>query len=378
MSIQAITPKNFIDKIDNLRIIIKQIFTRFINADTPKVFFRYATRRTHPTFLRYYENPPVKWANFYSFDIAHWVNYPAIINKKPFIVEVNDHPLSVISYEQPGFRQPSQVISYVQQAKQVYENKMCRRILITHGFEQLFHHYFGDIFDYKLSYIHSPGCIPKLTPNIIQENQPVIFACLASDYMLKGVDLVIDAWMALTNKNNAQLILACPNIPESRIHDLKSIKGTTIIKTAPLSEKEKHAILKKASVTIAPTHMHGGGNIIEGMEYGHAIIYFKSHTTDFQSVGDEISVPYHFYLQSAYGIEWKTIDEFKERLLADKADGKFLSTKYELIKCMEKMINNNKYLNQTRAHVFDLAKTEFSLNKRNEILKKLYKELTVI
>ncbi len=378
MSIQAIMPKKFIGKIDDLIIIIKQIFTRFINVGKPKIFFRYATRLTHPTFLRYYENPPINWANFYSFDIAHWINYPAIINKKPFIIEVNDHPLSIISYSQPGFKQPVEVISHLRDAKQIYENNLCKIILITHGFEHLFHYYFGDIFDHKLSYIHSPGCIPKLSPSINQENQPVIFACLASDYVLKGVDLVIDAWLSLNNISNAQLILACPNIPESRIQEINANQNIKIIKTAPLSDLEKHDILKQASVTIAPTHVHGGGNIIEGMEYGHAIIYFKSHTTDFQSVGDEISVPYHFYLPSAYGVEWKTIDEFKERLLIDKAAGKFLLTKYELIKCMEKLINNNPYLNQRRAHVFELAKTSFSLNARNETLRKLYKELTDI
>ncbi len=376
MSIQAIKPSTFLRKFSNLILIVKQIIARFFQVRQPKIFFRYINLHTHPTFFRYYENSPVKWANFYNFDLAHWINYPAFICKKPFILEVNDHPLSAVSYHHSGVKEPIEILSYIGDAKKVYEHKLCKKILIpSDGFKKLFHFYFGNEFDHKFIQVHSPGCLPRESIDFFNEDLPIIFSCLASDYFSKGVDILIDAWLNLSNKNKAKLILACPNIPEERLKYLNLQEGVEVIRKAPLSNQEKKDILTRSSVTLAPTHIHGGGNIIEGMEYGHSIVYFETHNTEFKNIGSEIQMPYHFYLPSEYGISWKTFKEFSQILISDKNSGKFISATNTLTERLLNIINQPNLINQNRAFVFGKAQEEFSLKNRNKVLQNLYKEI---
>ncbi len=375
MSIQEVKAKNKPFKIFTIIGIIWQVIYRMVTSGRPRVFFRYFTANTHPIFSRFYQFPPIAWSNIYYYDIAHWINYPAYINKKPFILEVNDHPLAAISFKKRGIFEPGDLLKSISDVEEVYASKYCTKILIaSDGYKNIFHHYFDEKYDEKFIEVHSPGCIPQKNLSLKNESEPIVFCCLASDYFIKGVDLVIDGWLSLKRKGDARLIIACPNIPSNVMKYLTLESGIQIVPRAPLSSKEKNQILSAASITIAPTHISGGSTIAEGMEYGHIIVHFEFHNTEFDSIGTKIKVPYNFYTPVEYGNRWKTFEEFKQILFKDKFDGVFNSVREEITNVLQGLIDDRKRINERRIFTYNKANEEFSLKMRNEKLVKIYKE----
>jgi hypothetical protein len=197
---------------------------------------------------------------------------------------------------------------------------------------------------------------------------------LASDYELKGVDLILKSWGAIQDKQDWLLYLACPNIPLSVLKDIENDKSIFLINKAPLTELEKHQILSSCSITLAPTHVHGGANIVEGMEYGHAIIHFSTHSTGYDDVGEKILVPYHFYSPEHYGINWRTIKEFKEVLRNDKDCGAFDLVITKLVDSISKAMFDLDKLLIMRTRTINLASGSYSLKSRNKLLKAIYNQ----
>jgi hypothetical protein len=345
---------------------------REANFDSPKVFSRYKTGITHPVFDRFLTAPPVPWSNYHRADMAHWINYPAIVTKIPFLLECNDHPLSAVSYSKRGLHEPVEILERLDQAAAVYALPQCRFIAIPcDGYRYLFEYYFGSVFNNKLVQLHIPGCLAEDIH--LTQDAAASFVCLASDYELKGVDLLIEAWFSIENKRNAKLVIACPNVPE----DVVRRAGSQIkfILKGPLGNEEKQVLLSDSNVSINCMHVHGGGNVLEGMEHGHAVIYFQTHSTFFREIGVEIPVPYYFYLPSHYGIHWKTFAEFKNILREDKSMLVFNHTIEQLASAMKRYIDHPNLLYIDRRNVFNVAKGAASLDARNAKLRQIYEEI---
>jgi len=235
----------------------------------------------------------------------------------------------------------------------------------------LFEYYFGKAFNDKFVELHCPGSIPKVVA--IENGAPASFVCLASDYELKGVDLLIEAWLAIENRRGARLVIACPNVPLRAIERAKS--DVTFIQKAPLTNFEKHELLSKCNVSLGPMHVHGGANLFEGMEYGHAIIYFATHSTFFRAIGEAVSVPYYFYLPTHYGVEWKTFKEFRARLNDDKRRGIFRLTIEQLSLAIKRYIEHPELLYHHRSKVLNAAYGSTSLDARNSKLLQIYSQI---
>ena len=375
MSIQTIIKNTLLIKCKNILSLLLQVLKRQLSFGRSAVFFRYHNEFTHPSFKRFYQKPPVQWANAYSYKLAHWINYPAWINRKPFILEINDHPLSAVSYMNRAIFQPVDLINHIEDAEDVYMHESCKKIVMSDsGMEAIFKRYFGESFNDKISLVKCPGCMPKFTDISQIGKVKNGIACLASDYELKGVDLILKAWGAIQDKQGWSLYLACPNIPLSVQVDIKNDTSIFLVNKAPLTEIEKHYILSNCSITLGPTHIHGGANIVEGMEYGHAIIHFSTHSTGYDEAGKKIIVPYHFYSPEHYGKSWRTISEFKSALNDDKKTGIFDSVITDLVNVISGVMFEPKKLMQMRLRSIELAEGEFSLKARNNALKVIYAE----
>lgn len=375
MSIQALTRKTLYNKFQDLILVSWQVIVRFFSCSPLKVFFRYETKSTHLAFKRFYEDPPVNWSNPIRSHLAHWINYPAWIDAKPFIVEVNDHPLSAVSYRNRGVSEPGEIFTHLNDAFDVYASKQCKKILLPcNGFENIFKYYFGDSLAEKFERVPSPGCIPKID-HVNLSLDHLGFACLASDYTTKGVDIVLTAWQSIGDKRGAKLYLACPNIPEAVRGAILTDSSIVVIKQAPLNDEQKKEILKNCAVTISPTHVHAGANIIEGMEYGHAIIHFEIHTTAHNHLGYRVDVPYHFYEPEMYAKKWMTMQQFIEQLMSDKKNGLFTSSVNQLTSYIHRLINDSNELLRQRNHSLVSAHQSQSLNYRNKCLVSLYQDI---
>ncbi len=375
MSIQALSKKTLYNKLQDLVLISCQIFTRFFSYSSPKVFFRYRTKSIHPAFKRFYDNPPVDWSNPIQSNLAHWINYPAWIDAKPFIIEVNDHPLSAVSYKNRRMSEPGEILRHLNDAYEVYASNQCKKILLPcDGFENLFKYYFQDTLTKKFHRVPSPGCVPKV--NHINASLDYLgFACLASDYSLKGVDLVLTAWQSIDDKRGAKLYLACPNIPETVWATVLNDSSIIVINQAPLNDEQKNRILNSCAVTISPTHVHAGANIIEGMEHGHAIIHFDMHTTAHNHLGYRVNMPYHFYEIEMYAKKWITKEQFVAQLMSDKKMGLFTASVNQLSAYIRRLINDSNELNRQRNLSLASAYNQQSLNYRNNCLVNLYQDI---
>jgi hypothetical protein len=171
------------------------------------------------------------------------------------------------------------------------------------------------------------------------------------------------------------LVLACPNIPVTEKAKILKDPSIILVEKAPLTDEEKSNLLSDSHVTIAPTHIHGVTNIVEGIEFGHAIIYFEYHVEAFKKFGTEIEVPYHFYKSSGYGEEWKTFNDFLEQVKHDKTNGVFDVTINSLTKKMKFYIENKDECIADGKNVYDYGMTELSYSFRNDKLRELYKKI---
>lgn len=376
MSIQAFAKNSLLSKCKNIAYLLLQVMKRQFSPGRPKVFFRYQNEFTHPSFKRFYKTPPLNWANAYSYELAHWINYPAWIDHKPFILEINDHPLSAVSYLNRTIFEPSDMLGHIQDAKKIYMHDLCKKILVPDsGMATTFERYFGASVKDKLSIVKCPGCITKYADISEIEKVKHGVACLASDYELKGVDLILKAWASIHNKKGWLLYLACPNIPLIILKEIQKDTSIVVINKAPLSETEKHHILTNCSITLAPTHIHGGANIVEGMEFGHAVVHFATHSSSYDAVGKKVDVPYHFYSSEYYGIKWKSIVDFKSLLVRDKQDGRFNLVVTDLANTIFSLIDVPENLILMRKISFSAAAGPLSLAERNRLLKAIYLEI---
>jgi hypothetical protein len=375
MSIQINTKYRLLDYITGSLGVVWQIWKRAFHGGLPKVFFRYQTYRTHTGFASYYNDPPMQWSNWLSADLLHWINYPFWIDSRPFLIESNDHPLSAVAWKK-RVSEPIEVLRLIESAQTVYEHKNCKAILIPcDGFRDLFSEYFSDEVCKKIIEVPQIICNQREVDWSARSKLPVAFCCLASDYSLKGVDLVIKAWLSIANRNQSKLFLACPNIPPKVQELLKSEKSIVMISKAPLTPAEKAAIFHITHVSLAPTHVHGGANVAEGLEYGHIPLMFEYHARYFRGFGSTISVPYHFYTPEGYGKTWKTFKDFHAQLAADKLAGVFDCVIESLALEITKMIDSPEVVLNSEKECHRLGAEHFSSSVRNEKLLNLYHQI---
>jgi hypothetical protein len=355
-----------------------QVLSRLFTTNTPKVFFRYYNQsHTHPSFYRFYKYPPVKWCLRSKADILHWINFPDIIDNRPFVLESNDHPLSAAGLSQPG-----EVLKNMNKAIDIYLHPSCKKIIAGYKGEfDLFQNYCPQNVLNKLVLLPILPAIPKAIDWINRScdlSNPV-FLCLASDYISKGVDLLIDAWLNVPERNNGQLIIVCSNIPEYVIEQVRGEKIRVISKPL-LTEREKDDLHRMAHVAIGPQHIDGGANMVEAMEWGLPIITMRTHRSDSLLRNDNgflVDVPFYFYDIEYYGTRWKTFEEFFKVLAESKINSEFDSAAEELTKHIRHFFIYPEDIITIGKKSYELACGDMSYRNRNSKLMQIYKEIKI-
>ncbi len=353
---------------------------RTINHDSLMVYFRYQHLNidTHPWFDRYYRIPPVNYCNFKQAKFYHWISSPDIVNEKPFIVEPNDHPLSVVATLSPVPIEPVDVLRDKDKAIElVYLNPHCKIIIVdSRGQWELFQRYCPEVLN-KCKIVRA-GTTPKKADfiNVEHLTSRINFLCLASDFTKKGVDLLLDAWFEFPGRKKHHLTLACPFVPEKYKKRAENENVKLILK-APLSHKEKETLHRDAHVAIGPLHVDGGGNVMESMEYGLPIITMRSqrsHDQIMNNNGIVVNVPFYFY-DEGYGTKWPTWAEFFRLLEKAKSRGDFDQTKDGFVKAFTFFADNPDKIIEMGKRSYELAKNEYSLTLRNQQLHRIYQDI---
>ena len=364
-------PGNRLRLINRLSKLYQETF-RFFNSDGMKVFYPYRNLlHTHPFFLRYYKYPPLKYNNLSNANLCHWVSsVPSRAEHIPFIIEPQDHPLSVT-----GQTEPRDVIAKISRAAELYMSANCKKILVeSEGQLRLFNRYFPKSVIAKTETVRL-GAVAQpinLKKKLNYEDE-LIFLCLASDYERKAVDLLVRAWSESVAKYKGRLILACPNVPQEMWDSLKK-ENIQLISKAPLNEQEKYDLHSIAHVVIAPLHVDGGANIIEAFEFGLPVITMRSQRSFIRDGnGWEVDVPFYFY-DEGYGKEWPTFARFWELVDDAKKNHAFDITIQGFVNIFDEISKSPEKLSVMGNASYELAKGEFSLENRNATLRKIYRE----
>lgn len=359
-------------KLKNRMSLQWQKLTRLTNFSAPKVFYPYYNiLHTHPFFLRYYDQPPLRYSTINNADLCHWVSsHHETRTNKPFVIEPQDHPLAPTRESEPR-----KVLDEIERAFKTYTNPMCKKIIVeSEGQLELFSRFFpAEVIEkteiVRLGAVSKDVDFDKKIANIKTTN----FLCMASDYQRKAVDVLIRAWCEFSNKSTSKLILACPNIPDE-VSNVISKENVQIIPTAPLSVFEKHELLTIADVVIAPLHVDGGANVIEAFEYGLPVITMRSQRSFIRNCnGWEVDVPFYFY-DKGYGVDWPSWDDFWKILDDVKKNNGFDKTIQDLVNVFESIGRSPEILLEMGKNSYKLAQGEFSLETRNTKLRKIYQE----
>ncbi|MBZ1350138.1 hypothetical protein KZZ10_05725 [Alcaligenaceae bacterium LF4-65] len=343
------------------------------------VFYHLQSLNTHPYIAErmYGHCAPLAWSNYSDADIAHFLQQPEHV-AKPYFVEPNDQILTPGVYF--GAKKPFEIIKKLDDIKSLIGSDNFKGMLIgDDGLEAQFIHYFGTELIHKLYKYPQMRCIPKKKIEEIKchaDQNGRRFVFLASDYKLKAIDLLIESWLNVRQLCGATLTIACPNIPASELDKLKSIKSIKIIKDAPLSTKTKKILLSGADISICLTHVDGGANAWEGIEYGHPIITSSYHRSDYLTKnqnGAVIDFPNQFYRLGEYGFRFNSIEDYMAHVEFEMSQGIYDAAKTSLTEKIQAYIDHPNLVYEQSVKSLQLAH-EQSVAKSNERLLEIYRQ----
>ena len=377
--LHKIQEKLKINRILNFLLTRVQKIYRSINYSMPKVYYYPITLDTHPYIKdrMYGLNAPLKWSNSKTAAIAHYLQFPESTHIK-YLVEPNDQILTLGVFF--GAKTPSQILKKVDDIQELIASRNFKGILIgDDALHDQYLYYFGNSSIEKLYKFEQMRCLPKIKASSLHSKkraEGINFLFLASDYRIKAVDILIDAWLSITHLNGSKLTIGCHNMPEYLATKLEKIPSITLIKNAPLNKKIKDDLLRKSDVTFCLTHAVAFANAFEGLEYGHAIIVSSYHRSKYitkNQNGIVIDFPNEFYRPGEYGVRYDSINEYLDFVAHDQKNGLYDQSTLHLAQAIESYINDSSLLLNHSLKSLELAHIE-SVTKSNETLMKIYKQ----
>jgi hypothetical protein len=346
-----------------------------------KIFYPYYSSYTHP-FLKksfYNDNAPFSWCNYKHSKIIWAIQHPKsnYCFEKDIVIEPNDHILTISHFF--GARTPKECLDKVPDVKKLLENNHVKAILISGpGLREQFQYYFGNNLLHKIKEYPIMRCVPKFSlknrENLFIRHEPN-FLCIATDFKVKAIELLIIAWQKVANKT--KLVIVCDNIPKELIEKVKNDNSIVVIKKSPISENLKHSLLINSSISFCLTHVDGGTTVNEALEYGHAIITCDFHRYKQLIQNDNgIVVPFKnkYYDPGRFGIEWNSIAEYLRIVDTSFKNGDYNVSLDALSDAIRLLIANPSTLRQMRLNSLELAHKD-SIIESNLKLQKIFQEI---
>ena len=195
-----------------------QFWTSEKNSDA-MVYFPYMNSYTHPDIKRRYYSDcrPIKWCNLRNSKIKHVLANEETVDDKPVIIEPNDHILTVAG--SIGLNNPKDTINNLDRVAEYLNSQRVKKILV--GYDELYEQakfYFPCDIVTKVHRYSQFACQTMTTPyehalkfkNV--SAGPGQFLCIASDFEIKAVELVLRAFLEVSG--NFNLTLVSHAIPE--------------------------------------------------------------------------------------------------------------------------------------------------------------------
>ena len=347
-----------------------------------RVYFPYKNDLIHPAFDELKKYPPLKYVNKYDANLLHLVmgGSPEDL-QKDHIIEIIDHAFSVIAIYEQFPREPIEYYKRQEKIREIYLSKKLKKLIfISKGQLNLFKYYFDDN-----EILNKAIVIPipwrnniELGRNETSKNK-INFLFIASNYYMKGVEIVLNAWNKFIKLDNfkkyATLTLVSHDIPHNIEQNLdRSVK---LIKQIPLNIKLKNNLYKHSDVVLALT-LTDGLTAIEATSYCKPIVVFRTqHSKDFidNDNGYEIDVPINVYDVDKYGIVWKTKKDFDLIVKRYLKDGLFNKTIEDLVNIFIKYTEDRELLKIQMQNAEEKYYRDYRVEDRNRKLLEIYNEL---
>ncbi len=353
------------------------------NRSNVNVFFDYYHHYTHPFFKKrfYGKRAPLPWCNLKSSKVVHLIqsSSPRFIGKK-VILEPNDHVLVIGA--SIGIYKPSELVLHSNEISDYISSSAVSRILIGNN-DLIKHakHYFSDTALNKFFIYPEFSCSTKVNDLYLKEknkslfNRKIRFLSIASNFKLKAVELLLEAFME--SQVGGELTLVCHNVPDNLKKKIQKKKNIVLIEDMPLTERKKDQLYRNSDVYINTTYIDGGTVVINALEYGLPIITYTYHRgKSYVKNGNGIllSEPMAYYDPAGYGIKWNSISGYLEQVEILKNRGGFIDVQKQLIEAIKFYERQPiEILNQGIISL-EYAK-ENSLEKSNQVLRNLYNQV---
>ena len=363
-----------------------QAFIRKLSNDNLKVFHPYVTYRTHP-YLRerwYGANAPVKWSTFKDSKLIHTVGSEETwsrSSKKHIILDPNDNAwvllrnsdTNVNMFDAKNIRKSFDYLS---------EDRVKLIFLMSEEIIGQFKHLFGHELDHKI--INTESISPRLILADDREGfykrlrklqigeRKIKVLCLASDFEIKCVREIIQAWNLL-DPSNAELTLVVPRLSTVQRRDSEHCKSVRIIEHAPLSRTAKSRLLKSHDISLCLTWIDGGANIYEAVEHQHAVITTVNHRTSANRLlGAHLIDPnIQYYDINKYGSNWSDQREYMQYIYSCHGLSYREGLVQALISTLTIFFEDYELIEKAGTRAASLA-IKYSIKNSNQHLRKIY------
>jgi len=360
---------------------IQRIF-RFFKSDSD-IFYPYKTSYTHPYYIQQYYGKisPFIWCNFRPAKTLWFIQHPPKgldLNNKSIIIEPNDHILTISVYF--GASSPKECIEKVPKVAELISSDNIKAIFLADNeVRDQFIYYFGYKNIDKVRMFSMMRCDLKISAKdlCVVENEKPVFICLISDYKIKALKILLDAWAMLDRKS--KLILVFHNPPEDVKLTIEADQSIELISKKILKNPLRDRLFKESSVSVALTHIDGGTNAKEGIEYGHAIITNDNHrASSLISNNNGYIIPFKnkYYEVGRYGVDWNSFDEYLTIVENDYLNGEYEESINTLVMNMQELIDDPNILLSMRRKSIELANIN-SYENCNIAIRNMIKDIDV-
>ncbi|MGP8321444.1 MAG: glycosyltransferase family 4 protein [Methanosarcinaceae archaeon] len=330
----------------------------------------YIDKSAHPIWSTYQTHPPVKYTFSIVSNLNHFFNrFPRIIYK-PFIVEA-EHLLHLSGKS----RDYEYMLNSVDEIGIGLENSLCKRIIVpTIGAKRELQRYFesNDIIR-KVEIIHPP--YEKKPEKKFVANGKFKILNIGNKFWGKGTHLAIEIFKRIRAKYYfVEMDLVCGDVPKN--YSLPS--GINHIRTPALDSNVRAKLYGEAHVFLFPCLHDSFGVYQECMAYGVPMIatdiYDKDELILEGETGFLVETPLSMY-DGEFGIKWKTWDEFQQIAKEMFENGEFEDMIEEMVSKIEILINDRELLKSMSIESQKYQQQEFSIEKRNKDILKVYDEV---
>ncbi len=287
---------------------------------------------------------------------------------KPWIIDILDNPYSLAGYNYPLF------IKNKKEIEKKLLNKNCKAIICANESSvELMKKHFSKRLMKKVNLLRPAVELPK---NIPEKKQKETFQILfmgstknPEDFYIKGGLETIECFNKLSKKySHLRLIIRC-SVPSEVKEQISGNNNIRFIESR-ISDEELDNLYNSSDILSCPSHIYMLMSWLESMSHGLPIIalntyasedYIKNNLNGFL-INPSKNIPYN---DPSYPVNVRK-PEFIAAI--KKPDNQVIS---DLCSAFERLINNPELISRIRVNNLLLIQEKFSIEKRNEGLKKL-------